>query len=229
MRIGRTADSISWKYAIGEITLIVVGVLIALAASDWQGSRADRRTELAILRQLTTSLSSDLDLLEESIERGKRIDGSGAVLQSYLDSGRPYADTLDSYFGTMFWISSLELNPAAYESLRSQGLGLISSEALRLEIASVYEQAYPRAEREVEAERSSVLNVFRPYLLSRFKDVSFGESATPLDYDALVADVEFRNALNYRLQIVRQGQLPALERSLQEIRGLLDSIRTELE
>ena len=155
MQMGRTTDSISWKYATGEITLIVVGVLIALTASDWQDSRADRRTELGILRQLTTSLSSDLDLLEESIERGRRIDGSGAALQSYLDSGRLYADTLDSYFGTMFSVSSLELNSAAYESLRSQGLGLISSEDLRLEITSVYEQAYPRAERVVESERLS--------------------------------------------------------------------------
>ena len=225
---GRLTGSISWKHGVGEVLLIVVGVLIALTASDWQGRRADRQTELAILREITASLSSDLQLLESGLERLERINDRGAVLRSYLSSGAPYADSLDTYFGTIFSIQALNLNPAAYESLKSQGLGLVSSESLRLHIARVYEQTYPRAERSVEAERQAVLDVVRPFLLLLFEDVSFGRSATPLNYDALVANVPFLNTLDYRLQIVRQSHIPALERSISEIGELLDAIIAEV-
>ncbi len=226
---GRLTGSISWKHGVGAVLLIVVGVLIALAASDWQGRRADRQTELAILREITASLSSDLQLLVSGLERLERINDRGAVLRSYLSSGAPYADSLDTYFGTIFSIpGALTLNPAAYESLKSQGLGLVSSESLRLHIARVYEQTYPRAARSVEAERQAVLDVVRPFLLLLFQDVSFGRSATPLNYDALVANVPFLNTLDYRLQIVRQSHIPALERSISEIGELLDAIVAEV-
>ena len=229
MRISQLGRAMSWKSATGEVLLIVVGVLIALSASDWQSRRADRRTELAILGEVTASLSSDLEILESRLERLKRIDLRGAVLRSHLRSGAPYADSLDAYFGAMFSTgSSIDLNPAAYESLKSQGLGLISSEDLRLHVARVYEQTYPHAQRSAEQERAAVLDVMRPFLLSLFKDVAFGQSATPLDYDALISNVQFLNTLDYRLQIVEQSHIRAVERSISEIRGLLDAIAAEL-
>ena len=61
MRVGQSVGSGGWKYAAGEFLLIVAGVLVALAASDWQNRRADRQTELNILGELHTALSSDFE------------------------------------------------------------------------------------------------------------------------------------------------------------------------
>ena len=58
--------------------------------------------------------------------------------------------------------------------------------------------------------------------------MTFGQSATPLNYDALVGNVQFLNTLDYRLQIVKQSHIPVFERSVSEIRGLLDAIEAEL-
>ena len=80
----------------------------------------------------------------------------------------------------------------------------------------------------MEVERDVVLNVLRPYFLIHFRDLSFGESATPLDYDAISTDVEFLNLAQYRLEAVEQGQIPWLESGTSEVRDLLEAIAEEL-
>ncbi|MDX1472166.1 MAG: DUF6090 family protein, partial [Flavobacteriaceae bacterium] len=41
-------------YAIGEIILVVIGILIALQINNWNQNRLDRRQETEILAQLRT-------------------------------------------------------------------------------------------------------------------------------------------------------------------------------
>ena len=60
MRLGRVVNATNWKYAIGEIVLIVVGVTIALAANSWYAARQERSDEIQVLRQLKQALQVDL-------------------------------------------------------------------------------------------------------------------------------------------------------------------------
>ena len=59
MRLARLLHAVSWKYAIGEVLLIVMGISIALAAnslySDWQ----DHLEETNVLGQILVSLEQD--------------------------------------------------------------------------------------------------------------------------------------------------------------------------
>lgn len=45
------------KYAIGEIVLVVIGILIALQINNWNESRKDRITEQKILNILHQNLT----------------------------------------------------------------------------------------------------------------------------------------------------------------------------
>ena len=196
MRVGRLVGSGGWKYAAGEVLLIVVGILIAVSVSDWQTRRADRKTEITILGELHTALSSDFEFLELRLNRFRQIEVSIEILLSHLRSRTLYADSLDSYLGAVYGFSGAQLNTAGYESLKSQGLGLISDDGLRSQLARVYEQTYPNAESSIEFERSVVLDLLRPYFLVHFRDLIFSQSATPLDYDAVSADGEFLNLVD---------------------------------
>ena len=42
------------KYAIGEIVLVVIGILIALQINNWNENRKEKQQEKAILYQLIT-------------------------------------------------------------------------------------------------------------------------------------------------------------------------------
>ena len=54
-------------YAIGEILLVVVGILIALQINNWNEQRKLNVNEQALLQQLLTDLEKDAQILKESI------------------------------------------------------------------------------------------------------------------------------------------------------------------
>lgn len=217
------------RRALGEVTMIVVGVLIALAASDWQQRRIERRTELDMLQELSTQLEADLSLLETFEERYVTIEDRVGTLLLLLRSGAPYADSLDTYFGTLYGFDGRPLNTSGYESLKSQGLGLIRDDDLRSHIARVYETSYRRARGARDAEESIVLGLLRPYFLLHFKDLRFNLSATPVDYEFIANDHEFLNLADYRLQNLKQNGLVLLRGAITEIRALKAAIDEKLE
>jgi len=55
------------KYAIGEIVLVVIGILIALQINNWNESRKERQQEKAILYQLNIDFQSNLKQLDQKI------------------------------------------------------------------------------------------------------------------------------------------------------------------
>jgi hypothetical protein len=69
MRVSRLVSAPNWRYAIGEILLIVVDVSIALAASSWYEGRLERRNEVMVLQQLRQTLSEDLEDINIKIIR----------------------------------------------------------------------------------------------------------------------------------------------------------------
>ena len=46
----------NWKYAVGEMTLVFVGITLALLANSWYEDSKNRKEEREILRQLFFSL-----------------------------------------------------------------------------------------------------------------------------------------------------------------------------
>ena len=57
------------KYAIGEIVLVVIGILIALSINNWNENRKDATEEQKILINLNTEFKSNQIKLETSLSR----------------------------------------------------------------------------------------------------------------------------------------------------------------
>ena len=62
------------KYALGEIVLVVVGILIALQINDWYQDRLERQTETEYL------VSMKRDLTEDALELRVAIEGNNHLL-----------------------------------------------------------------------------------------------------------------------------------------------------
>ena len=61
------------KYAIGEIILVVIGILIALQINNWNENRNNNNKEIAILLNLKTEFKTNkADLLETSNRNSKK-------------------------------------------------------------------------------------------------------------------------------------------------------------
>jgi hypothetical protein len=70
----------------------------------------------------------------------------------------------------------------------------------------------------------------RRFLIEQF-DFHFAERGlhvTPIDYNAIINDVYFKNIVDYRLAALRGNQLVSCASTIKEIREVLDPLEKEL-
>jgi Family of unknown function (DUF6090) len=76
------------KYAIGEIILVVIGILIALSINNWNEQNKNTELELTYYSRILDDFNLDKKLIEELVEKAnKRIIVSKEILLE-LDSGK---------------------------------------------------------------------------------------------------------------------------------------------
>jgi len=60
---------LNWRYGVGELAIVVAGVLIAFAVERWNSDRLDRDEEMQIIGRLTADLQVDLEQIAFGLER----------------------------------------------------------------------------------------------------------------------------------------------------------------
>lgn len=223
-------------YALGEIMLIVVGILIALQIDNWNKARSLRALEIQALEAIAASLDESAANLEDNREAEERWLGYNRLILEYLDECRPYSPQLDQAFGSYFWTSKAELAVGAYEQLKSHGLTLISNLDLQRRITVLFEIHFPKTTEEnqgwddklqISATYPEHVKLFRKYYPQNWT-VFEDEFAKPVDYLALCKNDTFKNILAEIIGL-RQFNLATMQRTLKEIRDLHSAVVTELE
>jgi len=227
-RLGKIVRAANWKYAAGELILIVAGILIALGLDSWHDLRVEHREEVAALREVQSKLAEDLRTLTAQLDTLRGREERIASLERHLANGGTYADTLDSYFGAVIRFHVTVLNRSAYEGLKSRGLSLISNEVLRAGLTELYDQKYLEFDNSAQDDRDVTLEVVRPYFLREFKDVRFGVTATPRDAVVVMKDPIFLNIVAYRLQSLRVNAIQTHEAISKDVDALLQALNHEL-
>ena len=120
------------------------------------------------------------------------------------------------------------LTTYAYEALQTKGLQFISDADLRGGIARMYDHHYVNLGFDHEVEQEVVLQVLRPYFLTKFRDLRIFENATPIDYEAVMSDPYFRNILHYRLDVLHLNQLKNYPLVIAEMNQVLEQLDSYL-
>ncbi|MEL4456507.1 DUF6090 family protein [Lutimonas vermicola] len=190
------------KYAIGEIVLVVIGILIALWLNNLNLKNQKRSEEIDILKGLKKDFQSDIKDFELNIWFYNSISSSADVILKQLESSDVYNDSLASYFaGTIRWPRSI-INKNSFDVLKSKGLDLISNDSLRNEILNFHGQEYTSIktwENEINRE------IYFDEILKRFdkvdpwnfdKDGKFNlGTMKPNNYDELKTDTLYKSLL----------------------------------
>jgi len=124
-------------YAIGEILLVMIGILLALQINNWNEDRKEKQFEKNLLLELRENLQSDisLNILQISTQNA-HIDHIEELI-NHLHSNLPYSDTLN--FIRVVYFESYQVNRSAYESLKSRGFEKLSSKELKRELSRYYD------------------------------------------------------------------------------------------
>ena len=179
-------------YAIGEILLITIGILIALNLNNWNQDQNAKAVEIKTLKEIHLGLSDDLKDLQFSLRFYRNSKNSCDVLLFHFKNKLPYDDTLDSHFGKIGLFAVLSVRTGPFETLKSRGMETITNDSLRLKIANLYDLNYKTIVeyQNIHIERYSEI---RKLLLNRFKNLTAFETASPINYEKLLNDIVFIN------------------------------------
>ena len=117
-------------YAIGEIALVVIGILIALQINNWNESNKDLQKEQKILIQLKQEYESNLSQLEEKMSMRSNIIINSMEILDYIDRvSKPDVDSLTNYIGVVLLDPTFD--PVQNDLFSSGNLRLIRNENLK--------------------------------------------------------------------------------------------------
>ena len=118
-----------FKYAIGEIVLVVLGILIALQINNWNEGRKNNIKEQQILSQLKDEYNANLLQLEQKItHRKKIIEAANKVLQLIDQPLNVNSDSLNSQLNIM--IGNPTFKPIENNLINSGNILLIKNKKL---------------------------------------------------------------------------------------------------
>ncbi|MCA0153130.1 DUF6090 family protein [Winogradskyella vincentii] len=143
---GKTGKYI--KYAIGEILLVVIGILIALSINNWNEERKNRLKEAVYLEGIKTDLTNDIRYIDFLIPFNNRRLKKYARLDSLvlLKSDKIFEIEFSEIFKLSEQTGTFYPRSGAYSSLISENsAGLIQNKELLSNIKNVYDIQYVRA------------------------------------------------------------------------------------
>jgi hypothetical protein len=142
MNEGKTSRYI--KYALGEILLVVIGILIALQINNWNESNKARVYELKMLKEIQVTLKQDLAYMNMILTRVQTIDESSQAVLVMLKQDDVNKTELIKRINDMSIGIVLQFNFGAYEALKSTGIERVLNDELRNELVDYYEFKIPR-------------------------------------------------------------------------------------
>jgi len=193
----RTANYL--KYAIGEIILVVIGILIALSINNWNEQRKNANQELKLLHSFKIGLEKDLSDIDTNIISHTTAINSANSILNLLEKNQPYNDSLAKHFSYAMQPAFFVNSTSAFETLKSKGIDLISNEDLRNQLINVYDAQYTFFQHG-EADFLEELKIgLRNIFPSRFEESytfdlesdDFAGKIVPLNFENLKTDQKF--------------------------------------
>jgi hypothetical protein len=190
-------------YAVGEIVLVVIGILIALQVNNANQARKERKVELKILRTIHSDITQDIVNLDTMMgwERNLIV-GNQQLINLLKNDTISYQNGMDSLFGNMNRYYVFYPQQIGYESLKSTGMDLLRSDSLKENIVMLYDFHYELIAETMELKKQLYLEtnpIFLPHLITvgELKERYSVTRKRPVDFNALKEDQEFYNYLTH--------------------------------
>ena len=205
-----------FKYAIGEIVLVVIGILIALSINNWNEGRKARKQEIKYLKNLQADVQLELKNNDSTITFRANKAKAGAQLLDFkvLETPSNFLALEQSIQQVFTWRAFLPTNNTYNELLSSGNLNYITNDSIKnylLELDKIYlsinnSEYHSRREYEeylydISVQNGDMLNMFDFQKTAEkgffiFKDPSQISIDTLIpQYQRLLNNKTFRNGL----------------------------------
>lgn len=223
------------KYAIGEIILVMIGILLALQVNNWNQERLSKKEELNVLKSLHKEFSENLvrfdDIYKKQQYRKKSIETLMAI--NYKELSLDSLQTIVRGIGKQWTFDPFQ---GIYNSVINSGkIELISNDSLKSKISRFQDLLIDYKEEELGTKDITANNLY-PYVMEYLDmdfNVNFGfkertiEEKTQFknDYLQFIETEKFENIIiyiyGYMTDIFVEG--PILRTEIESIVKLLES------
>jgi len=155
-------------YAIGEIVLVVIGILIALSVNNWNIEKNKSKLEKILLVQVKDEILNDYVDVESDLTFLNQGNRSYIRVLNYIQKNIVYADSMCFDF---YWLAEDEYiypEEAVYRKINEEGMGIIKNDSIRNLLQDLYENLYPRISRE-HPFNPDISETFSDYYQEHFK------------------------------------------------------------
>lgn len=226
-------------YAIGEIVLVVIGILIAVNIDNWNAGRIEKARETKYLENIKLDLIKDLERLEYLIRfRKNRIEGDQKIIDHI--NGEPITDytrltklVVNSAMEEKFSPS----NNTFTELLSSGNLNIISNDSIKillLELQELYKIHDSNVMHEQWDYREYISKpIFKNTTMEKLFPVFAGvataeqQKITGNDYRKLFDTFEYKNGL-FIMIVMSQSFVQSYEDIQKKSNSIIKLINTEL-
>ncbi|GAA4280351.1 DUF6090 family protein [Gaetbulibacter aestuarii] len=221
------------KYAVGEILLVVIGILIALQVNNWNEERKFKLQEALILRDIKSDLQASILEVNDNIAFNSRTIKNNLKIITYLEKDLPYDTSLDTVFGQITNWASPYFSYSAYESLKNKGLDLIENDRLRKDIVHLYDYEFANLIKDYDHSewvlaQSVRYPIFNEHIrVSLDYDPTKPTSGKPNDYEGLKRNDAFINML-HKIVDTRNHGITKLNEVKFQIQNVIKGIDQEL-
>jgi len=173
-----------FKYAIGEILLVVIGILLALQINTWNQQRIEDKKEIELLIDLKDEFAFNLSALEESININDKVNQSCKQLTQIIraDSLAQKSDLVDELIIAIGNFYSFDARiGVSSEIVNSDKLSILKNEDLRRQLGN-WLTIIVDAEEDILFRSDNYTINLMPFLMKRFP-LANGELTKDLPLD----------------------------------------------
>lgn len=140
--------AINWRYAIGEIAIVSIGILLAFQLNTWKGNRLDHKSEIKALNMMVNEMVKDSASFYAHYKNAIYHKQDALAILQLLNSDNPlaFADSMMNAFRRCGTYSPNILHRSAFLMMTAQGtLNLIKNDTVRNAIYNYYDQTHELA------------------------------------------------------------------------------------
>ena len=159
-----------FKYAIGEIILVMIGILLALQVNNWNTTKNEKNESIQFTNRLIKEVESNLIIIELEITKEQsQVNSSNKILSMFnMDSEQLNAKTLDSLIFNVMSTNNIDINIGTLtEGLNTGKIALIQSDSLKVALYS-----FPTLLEEIKSQEQTssedIHDNLMPYLYNHF-------------------------------------------------------------
>lgn len=179
---------LNWKYALGEITLIFLGISLAVTFDNWQQHRTKDKTQTLFLEEIRTDLYQDTVLINNVLKITENHINSIDVLIAHLEANGPYSDDVGRHLAKALTFPRAPFISAGYQTLKSTDVTLVQDRTLRRPLVEYYEFMHPFLHQLMGDVEFEFKTYWTPWILENIIDFQYSRLAVPIDYSAIAND-----------------------------------------